>query len=100
MRPLHFSAAGEPGRMEPVALVHFRGVYRLFYESAGEADSGKVNGGSDPGKAKGVVQSTSKDLIDWSKGAVFTFPQYNGSGFHGGIVIDSNNLTGYGSREK
>ncbi len=83
--PLHFILPG-PGPCEPIGLLDLHGVYRLFYSGA-------------PGPG-GVGQMVSKDLVHWTRQVPFSFPPKSGKVFKGGIFIDSNNLSGYGTREK
>jgi fructan beta-fructosidase len=84
---IHFFPAGS-GPVEPIALVGSRGVYRLFYP---------VSHGVGPGR---IVQAVTKDLIHWSSSPAISIPQFRDSVFHGGIVVDSNNLSGYGGKQK
>jgi fructan beta-fructosidase len=85
MRPLHFTGAG-PGNIEPIALLNYGGFYRLIY---GTSDA-----------ANNIRQSISKDLINWSERSKSVFPGYNNSVLRGGVIIDSNNITGYGTKER
>jgi fructan beta-fructosidase len=90
-QPLHFMAAGS-GPVEPIALIDYRGVYRIFY-------SGSRNGGAGAGPGT-VVQATTRDLVHWTASPAFLLPQFRDAVFHGGIVIDSSNLSGFGTKEK
>lgn len=88
-RTFHFNLTNSH-LTEPVTLLHNRGFYHLFYIDSDKSNVNKVNC---------LGHAISKDLIRWSESPKSTFSNNNNSIYRGGIIIDSNNITGYGTIE-
>ncbi|MEJ7738007.1 MAG: GH32 C-terminal domain-containing protein [Chitinophagaceae bacterium] len=89
IQPLHFTFTTSHN-IEPIALLNLGGLYHLIYGTSDEPDIRKTNI---------IGQAISEDLINWSESSKAVFPKYNNSLLKGGIIIDSNNITGYGTSE-
>ncbi len=86
-KPLHFNLTTSHVT-EPVGLLNYDGYYHLFYITSEESKFHKTNS---------IGHSISNDLINWTESSKSVFTEYNNSILKGGIVFDSNNITGYGT---
>jgi len=54
---------------------------------------------SNSNKGKYIGHTTSRDLINWRSGSQSIFPYKTNCIYKGGIICDSNNITGFGTNE-
>ena len=82
----HFSPK-EKWMNDPNGLVHFDGVYHLFFQYyPGDIVWGPMHWG----------HATSRDLIHWQQQPIALYPDSLGYIFSGSVVVDSNNTSGLG----
>jgi fructan beta-fructosidase len=87
---IHFSPPAH-WMNDPNGLVYYKGVYHLFYQYY---PKGTVWGPMHWGHA------TSADLMHWKNQAVALYPDSLGLIFSGSVVVDYNNTSGFGTKDK
>lgn len=85
---IHFSPK-EHWMNDPNGMVFYNGVYHLFFQYyPGASVWGPMHWG----------HATSPDLIHWKEQPVALYPDKIGYIFSGSVVVDSNNTSGFGSK--
>ena len=76
---------------DPNGLVYNKGVYHLFYQYyPDDIVWGPMHWG----------HAISKDLIHWEHKPIALYPDKNGYIFSGSAVVDTENTSGFGTKEK
>ena len=89
-RPQYHFTPPEKWMNDPNGLVYNKGVYHLFYQYYPEDIVwGPMHWG----------HAISKDLIHWDHKPIALFPDKNGYIFSGSAVIDTENTSGFGTKE-
>ena len=86
----HFSPR-EKWTNDPNGMVYYKGTYHLFFQHYPKASVwGPMHWG----------HAVSKDLVHWKQLPIALFPDKLGYIFSGSVVIDENNTSGFGSKDK
>ncbi len=86
----HFSPQ-EKWMNDPNGLVYYEGTYHLFYQYyPGDIVWGPMHWG----------HATSKDMVFWEHQPIALYPDEKGLIFSGSAVVDKNNSSGFGTKDK
>lgn len=86
----HFSPE-EKWMNDPNGLVYNDGVYHLFYQYYPDSTVwGPMHWG----------HAISKDMVEWKHKPIALYPDEHGLIFSGSAVVDKNNTSGFGTKEK
>ncbi|WP_282165010.1 glycoside hydrolase family 32 protein [Cellulophaga baltica] len=89
-RPQYHFTPPEKWMNDPNGLVYHQGIYHLFYQYyPDDIVWGPMHWG----------HATSKDLLHWKHKPIALFPDKNGYIFSGSAVIDTENTSGFGTKE-
>lgn len=87
---IHFSPK-EKWMNDPNGMVYYKGVYHLFYQYyPGASVWGPMHWG----------HATSPDMIHWTHQPIALYPDSLGYIFSGSAVVDVNNTSGFGTKNK
>ncbi|KOY52466.1 glycoside hydrolase family 32 protein [Polaribacter dokdonensis] len=90
-RPAYHFTPEKNWMNDPNGLVYFEGEYHLFYQYYPDDNIwGPMHWG----------HAISKDMVHWKRLPIALFPDKLGYIFSGSAVIDWNNTTGFGTKEK
>ncbi|MFD0763931.1 glycoside hydrolase family 32 protein [Mucilaginibacter lutimaris] len=86
----HFSPK-EKWTNDPNGMVYYKGTYHLFFQHYPKASVwGPMHWG----------HAVSKDLIHWKQMPIALYPDKLGYIFSGSVVVDENNTSGFGTKDK
>jgi fructan beta-fructosidase len=76
---------------DPNGLVYYKGTYHMFFQHYPKATIwGPMHWG----------HAVSKDMINWKEQPIALYPDKLGYIFSGSVVVDENNTSGFGSKDK